>query len=211
MNVLMAMPGGESEGRGPTKIKRWFFREGQEPSSRPTKDCEMIAWEFTDPKTSKVVQRLELDMREVPGGLAPEGACRAAAAFGYSTAAGNAAGGAESMNDAIEAVEERVKVFLEGDWSEGRRAGYSREDLVAAWVKSCQNAGASVTAEQQEAMVQALKSEQITQKDLLADDGVRAELEAIKAQRAIERAAKAKEKASTGDGSKATQLLERLQ
>lgn len=208
--LTMAMPGGESEGRGPTKIKRWFYREGEEPNSRPTKDCELIAWEFTDPKTAKVIHRVELDMRTVPGGLAPEGAPRAAAAFGYSTAAGNAAGGAESMADAMDAVEDRVKTFLEGDWSEGRRAGYSRDDLVAAWVKSCQNAGAQITAEQQEAMSQALRSEQITQKDLLADDGVRAELEAIKAQRAIERATKAKEKAATADGSKATELLSRL-
>lgn len=208
--LAMAMPGGESEGRGPTKIKRWFSREGQEPSSRPTKDCEVIAWEFTDPKTGKVVQRLELDMREVSGGLAPEGVCRAAAAFGYSTAAGNAAGGAESMMKAIEMVEDRIKTFLEGEWSEGRSSGYSREDLVSAWVKSCQNAGAQVTADQQEAMTQALRSEQITPKDLLADDGVRAELEAIKAQKAIDRANTWREKAAKADGSKAAALLGRL-
>jgi len=203
----MAMSGGESDGRGSTKIKRWFFREGGEPSPRPQGDAEFIAWEFFD--GSRSVHKIVLDMRQISGGLAPEGVCRAASAFGYSTAAGNAAGGEKTINGAIEAVQDRVTTFLEGEWSEGRSAGPSRKDLVAAWVASCRNAGAKITLEQEAAMLEALKSEKISPKDLLADDGVQAELDAIKAQRAAERAAESRAKAEAG-GTSAVDLLERL-
>jgi hypothetical protein len=204
----MAMPGTDSEGRGPTKIKRWFFTDGGERFPRPQGNSEFVAWEFFE--GSKSVHTIELDMRAVPGGLAPEGVPRASAAFGYSTAAGNAAGGEKTLDGAIDAVQERVNIFLQGEWSEGRRAGYSREDLVAAWVASCKAAGATITGEQQAAMLEALRSEKISQKDLLADEGVQAELDALKAQRAAERAAKSREKASAASGSRATDLLGRL-
>lgn len=204
----MAMPGGESEGRGPTKIKRFFYTQGGEKFPRPQGNSEFVAWEFFD--GSKSVHEIELDMRKVPGGLAPEGVPRASAAFGYSTAAGNAAGGEKTLDGAIDAVQERVNTFLQGEWSEGRRAGYSREDLVAAWVASCTSAGASISDEQRAAMLEALRSEKISQKDLLADEGVQAELDALKATRAAERAAKSRDKAAKADGSKAIDFLGRL-
>lgn len=180
------------EGRGRTKIKRLFQTSDGTVESRAQQNTTKVIWEFVEND-----HRIVLDMAQLEGGLPPEGPARAAAAFGFSTAAGNAAGGETNLNAMIEAVEGRVRAFMEGEWSEGRSSGPNLRDLVAAWADSRIKRGVNITAANREAMMTALKLGKVDSKVVLADAAVKAELDAIKAKRMAERAAESAAAAQT--------------
>lgn len=126
---------------------------------------------------------------------------RAAAAFGCLTAAANAATSAKKedgtrgdLDDMINAAEDRVAQFLEGEWSEGA-AGPRVSDFVTAYVESRKVNGIVVPDAAIAALREKLSSKALTPKALLADLTVRREYHALKERRAAERAAKAAEAA----------------
>lgn len=131
----------------------------------------------------------------------PEGVRNAAAAFGLVTSITNTFGGVKGpVEDAIEAAEDRLAVFLEGDWSAERQTGPRSSQLVEAFKALRDDHGLETTDDRIAKFVEDLKNEEYA-KTIMKDVQFAAKLQAIRAKAAAERAAKLAAKAESAEGS----------
>lgn len=131
--------------------------------------------------------------------LKPE-VVNAAALFGIMTSVTNTVGKADMGEDEmIEAARARLLTIQDGGWSAERQSGPHNSDLLEAVARRERDLGRDFGDDRRAAMTAKLNDEEggaAYKAKLLAVDSVRAHFEAIKAERAQERARKAKERAA---------------
>lgn len=115
-------------------------------------------------------------------------------AFGLQQVTQNAYGGLTTDAERIEACEDRIATLEGGSWSSERQAGPRDSDLLDAWAAAREEQGAKADAEWRESVRQKLEAGEVTSKQLMANARIKAKLDAIRAQRAADRAKASAEK-----------------
>lgn len=128
---------------------------------------------------------------------------RAAGLFGIMTSVTNTVGRAGmSEADMVQAATDRLGTLLDGEWSSDTRSGPRTSDLIEAVRRAYAERNMELS-EEKEAKIKAKLSDEKTgsdyRNDLLGRTLIRAHFEAIKAERAQARAAKAQEEARSGN------------
>lgn len=127
-----------------------------------------------------------------------QGVVNAAALFGLVTAITNTFGGIKDPDEMQQVMTDRLEQLLAGEWSSERTTGPRTGDLLVAIIKFRESLGKSTTEEQKAKYQAALSADDFDLKAFLkANSGVDAELAAIKAARAAERAQAKRAAAST--------------
>jgi hypothetical protein len=122
----------------------------------------------------------------------PDAVLSQAAAFGLQQVVQNAYGAATDDDERVELAEARLETLEGGSWAADRQTGPRSSDLVDAWCQAREESGKAVNDVWRDAARQKLESGEVTAKDLQANPRIKAKLDAIKAQRAIERAKKSR-------------------
>jgi|CXWL01.1.fsa_nt_gi hypothetical protein len=172
--------------------KRSFVLSDGTEVSRATADVQSVRVIFVE---NDHVLDMNLDDLE-PGVL------RAAAAFGVLTSVTNTVGSSKlSLDEKIDAAQGRWEALQGGSWSAERESGPGNTDLVEAAARVQAARGKPWGDTERGAFGLRLKNEEVKGKDLLANPTFKAQYDAIKAERAMERAkvsaAKAKTNANT--------------
>lgn len=190
-----------AEGRD-RKSRRFFTAEGKEPTSRATPESTGFVIQVLDGE--KVLKSFTHELSDFP-----EGVRNAAALFGFITSITNTFGSAKiSPDEACELVEARLETLLEGEWSSERTTGPRSSDILEAYVAYRAANGRETTEAKRQQFLADIKSKTIVVKDLLEEEpALKAELDAIKAKRAAERAQASKE-AAMGKAPKESSLLD---
>ena len=179
------------------KTKRFFLDESGEASPRAglTSTAGRIVFVETGDTLEFAYEELTPEIR------------RAAALFGIMTSVTNTVGRADmTVDEMVDAATARLEAIVQdGRWSAERQSGPRTGDLVEAAARWYAERNKEFSAETRAAISQKLADENegdAYRKKLLANESFAAHFAAIKAERAAERASKAKAKlsgASTAD------------
>lgn len=168
----------------PRLVNRYFIDSTGEKHSRAIADAVKVVHEWKDREDL----RLEMDLTSLS---AEQKIC--AIAFGISQVVGNAYGGETDPDEAFEKGQARWETIVGGNWATERVIGDRTSDLVEAFAKAYQDAGKDFSDDKKRELQEKLDSGALDPKALRADPRIRAALDAIKAKRASERAAKSAE------------------
>lgn len=178
-------------GKRNIRIQRRFrAKEGGEAESRVTPDVR-----FIDLKFLSLDKTITMDMDALSDEV-----LRQAAAFGLSTAVGNAAGQIRDDAEAFDACESRWETLQEGQWASDNKTGPRTKDLVEAWARYMSDMGHQTNAEWRERRKADLLEGRQSSDGLLGNAKVKAHYETIKFERAQERLDAATKAASQDDG-----------
>lgn len=158
-------------------------------TSRATPD--VVAFKIELIEDGEVAHTIERQLKDFDAGV-----LRAAAAFGFVTSITNTFGGIKGpVEEIIQAAEDRLAVFDEGDWTGERQGGPRTSHLLEAAIAVRADAGKETSEEWKQKFSANLKADENFAKELQKDPMFAAKLAAIKAKAAAERATAAAEKA----------------
>lgn len=164
--------------------RRSFKSKDGSYSSRATPD--VVGFKIELIEDGEVAHTIERDL----AGFDP-GVLRAAAAFGFVTSITNTFGGIKGpFEEIIQAAEDRLAVFDEGDWTGERQGGPRTSHLLEAAIAVRADAGKETSDEWKSKFQAQLKADENFARDLQKDPIFAAKLAAIKAKAAAERASK---------------------
>lgn len=172
------------------KMNRLYITRDGEETAKLTPDVASVIWEVI-----ATGERVQLDLSDLfPQGM-PEpcvGLC--AAAFGVNTAVGNTVGNTRDTTEMVRRLRDRASAISEGEWASGREGGPRMRFVLEAWRQSLEARGHKLSDEQVEAMRQEVVKGNLSTKEILADDHVRAQYDAneVERARALAEASKAK-------------------
>lgn len=118
----------------------------------------------------------------------PQPVLAQASAFGLQQVLQNAYGAATDDDERADMADARLETLLGGSWAADRQSGPRSSDLIDAWAAARAEGGKPVTDEWKDQQRQKLESGEVTAKDLQNNVRIKAKLDAIKAERAAERA-----------------------
>ena len=191
------------------EFQRRFVHESSpaEEKARAETDVTKIVFTFVEDGDVRT-----LDLAEMFGGkLPPPGVGRAAAAFGFNTAIGNACNTATgedgkstsaTLSDMKEAVDRRLELFADGKWSAERAEFGPRTSLMMEAILAYRTQkGLDVSEGRMAKFKAALESDDSARKRFLKDDDFRAVYEEVRAEKQLAAAQAAKEAASKAKAS----------
>lgn len=167
-----------------TKCKKTYKNGEGEISSHASADVISLSFAFTDGPTSEIVlSDLSADV------------LKAAAAHGLSQKLGDSYAGKDG-DEAVEAFGTVLEQLKGGEWIKVGEGVGTRPSMVADAIKAALEAsGETVDEDRYKLIVEKVKGND-ARKAALANAAISAQYERIKAERAVERASKAEEKAS---------------
>lgn len=175
------------------KTKRFFLNADGEPSPRTRLDSVAGRVHFVGSD-----ETLEFRWDDLTAEVQ-----RAAGLFGIMTSVTNTVGRAGMTDEEMyQAASDRLATILDGEWSAERQVGPRTSDLIEAAARAFAERGMAFPAEKREEIRQKLADETTGAEyraTLLSKTSIKAHFEAIKAERAAERAAKAKAAVETSD------------
>lgn len=128
---------------------------------------------------------------------------RAAGLFGIMVSVTNTVGRKDmTPQEMVSAAEDRLATILEGEWSAERQSGPRTSDLLEATSRAHQEQGKEFSEEKRAEIQAKLADEKegtAYRNFLLSKTAIKAHFEAIKAERAAQRAAKAKAEVTSDD------------
>lgn len=169
----------------PRKVLRTFLDKDGKAAARATPEAVTVSHKWLSDGH---------DFKMNLADLKPE-IVRCAALFGISQVVGNAYGGETDDSAAQEKAEQRWETLVGGSWATERETGPRIGDLVEAFAKARADAGKPVSEEWKEKAAAQIADGTLDSKELLKNGAIKAAFDAIKLQRAQERAKKSAEAA----------------
>ncbi len=172
----------------------YISADGKEAAS-PMPNVVKIAKRFLDPDTLEVSREEELALGEIDQKVLLQ-----AAAFGLHQVAQNAYGAAKDNDEKAESCAARWEQISNGEWRSDRQVGPRTSDLILAYARVFEQQKGKAPSEgwiekQKAKIAEGVFGE--NGKHLLSDPSVKAALDAIKAERALEKSKKSAAKAGT--------------
>lgn len=172
------------------KMNRLYITRSGEETAKLTPDVASVVWEVVGSG-----ERVQLDLGDLfPEGMPAPCVGLCAAAFGVNTAVGNTVGNTRDTTEMVRRLRDRASAISEGEWASGREGGPRMRFVLEAWRQSLEARGHSVSDEQVELMRREVVGGNLSTKEILADDHVRAQYDAneVERARALAEASKAK-------------------
>ena len=176
------------------KMNRLYVNRDGEETAKLSPNVASVVWEVIG-----TGERVQLDLSDIfPEGMPDPCVGLCAAAFGVNTAVGNTVGNTRDTTEMVRRLRDRASAISEGEWASGREGGPRMRFVLEAWKQTLEGSGHSVSDEQFEAMRQEVVKGNLTTKEILANDHVRAQYDAneVERARALAEASKAKLAAS---------------
>ncbi len=184
-------------GKRAVRIKRAFIDDAGNEEPRVTAATSKVELRFVGLGKTLVCEMAKLSSEVL----------NCAAAFGLSTAIGNAAGQIRDDAQAFDACESRLETLLDGQWAADSRTGPRTADLVEAWARYVIERGGNVD----DAWRAARKSDIVEGKksgdELLGNKKFKAHYEAVKFEKAQAAMQAAQAEANSGDDQEDDSIL----
>jgi hypothetical protein len=185
---------GEAATKKRTVQNVYISASGKEAPS-PMPDVVKIVKRFLDADTGEVSREEELDLRNLSQQVLLQGA-----AFGLHQVAQNAYGAAKDTDEKAESCASRWEDISNGSWRSDRQVGPRTSDLILAYARVFEQTKGKAPSDAWVERQKAKLAEGVWGeggKHMLADPAIKAAIDAIKAERAIEKSKKSAEKAGT--------------
>lgn len=164
----------QASGKRAVRIKRAFIDEAGNEEPRVTPQTRVVELRFVG-----LGKTLACEMDKLT-----QEVLNCAAAFGLSTAIGNAAGQIRDDKQAFEACESRLETLLDGQWASDSRTGPRTADLVEAWARYVLERGGKVDDAWRAARKADIVEGRKSGDELLGNKKFKAHYEAVKFEKA---------------------------